>query len=62
MKLIKNPLVLAFAIIGVCAVLYGAWHLYEQHETREPSRAMFAAPAPSGIPDIFHDAPPPKQP
>lgn len=62
MKLIKNPLVLAFAVIGVCAVLYGAWHLYEQHKPREQSRAMFAAPAPSGIPDIFHDAPPPKQP
>ena len=62
MKEIKKPLILAFAIIGVCAVFYGAWHLYEQHEAREQSRAMFAAPAPSGIPDIFHDAPPPKQP
>ena len=62
MKQIKNPLILAFAITGVCAVLYGAWHLYEQREAQEQSRTMFAAPAPSGIPDIFHDAPPPKQP
>jgi hypothetical protein len=31
MKDIKNPLMLAFAVIGVCAVIYGGWHLYQQH-------------------------------
>lgn len=62
MKRNKNPILVVFAIIGACAVLYGAWQLYARHETEEHSRAMFAAPAPSGLPDIFHNAPPPKQP
>jgi hypothetical protein len=62
MKEGNRPVTLALAVIGACAVLYGAWYLYEQHEVQVQSRAMLAAPAPSGIPDIFHDAPPPKQP
>jgi hypothetical protein len=63
MKEIKNPLILAFAIIGMCAVLYGAWHLYQQHLTEERARNFFAAPASSGIPDVLHaspSAPPPQ--
>jgi|HubBroStandDraft_5_1064220.scaffolds.fasta_scaffold957183_2 hypothetical protein len=58
----KRAFVIAFALIGVFAVLYGAWRVIGIHETEEHSRAMLAAPAPSGLPDIFHDAPPPKQP
>jgi hypothetical protein len=61
-KKTKNPLILVFAIIGVCAVLYGVWHLYAQQVAQERARALFAAPASSGVPDIFHDAPPPPQP
>jgi len=62
MKQTKNPIIITLAIIGACAVLYGAWRLYGKHEVAEHSRAMFAAPAPSGLPDIFHNASPSKQP
>ncbi len=58
----KNPTMIVFAIVVVCAVIYAAWQLYMKHETQEQSRAMLAAPPPSGLPDIFQDAPPPKQP
>lgn len=64
MKQSKNPLLLVFAIIGVCVVLYGVWLLYRRTITEEQSRAAFTEPAPSGIPDIIHATPgaPPIQP
>jgi hypothetical protein len=62
MKANKNPFVVLFSIIGVIALLYGAWQFYANRKAEENSRQMFAAPAPSGLPDIFHNAPPPKQP
>ena len=57
MKTTKNPLLLAFGIIGICAVLYGAWHLYQQHTVDSEARARFAAPVSSGVPDLLHAAP-----
>ncbi len=62
MKRNKSRALVVLAIIGVFALLYGAWQFYARQEAEEHSRAMFAAPAPSGLPDIFHNAPPPKQP
>jgi heme O synthase-like polyprenyltransferase len=62
MKQTKNSILIVFAIIGVCAVLYGAWNLYSRHQASENARQMFSAPAPTGLPDIFHNASPPKQP
>ena len=41
MKKTKNPLILVFAIIGVCAVLYGVWHLYNQQVAEE--RALLSS-------------------
>ena len=47
MKHIKNPLILVFAIIGVCAVLFGGWHLYQQQSRcRAERRLSFSTPAP----------------
>lgn len=57
MKTTRNPLLLAFSIIGICAILYGAWHMYEQHATDSEVRARFAAPVSSGIPDLLHASP-----
>lgn len=63
MNEMRKPLILLFALIGVCAVLYGAWHLYEQKLSQEQAHVIMAAPPSSGIPDILHkDAPPPPQP
>lgn len=64
MRQSKNTLLLVFAIIGVCAVLYGGWFLYRRTIADEQSRAAFTAPVPSGIPDIIHATPgaPPIQP
>ena len=39
MKQNKNTLALAFAAIGVCAVVYGAWYFYRQSAANEQSRA-----------------------
>jgi hypothetical protein len=40
----QNPMVLAFAIIGGCALLYGAWTVYHQHVVQEQERAIMSAP------------------
>mgnify|MGYP007135454177 CR=1 FL=1 len=60
----KDRIVVLFAIVGLCAVVYGAWHMYERESTRERARALFAAPASSGVPDVIHASPgpPPPQP
>jgi hypothetical protein len=62
MKKSTNILTLGLAIIGVASLVYGAWYLLQLHDAQNQSHSMLAAPAPSGLPDIFHDAPPPKQP
>jgi hypothetical protein len=62
MKDIKNPLIIVFAIIGVCAVIYGGWHMYQQHVADAQSKAAFTAPPASGVPDMYHNAPAPPQP
>jgi hypothetical protein len=58
----NNPLVLVFALIGFLAVICGGWYLYEQHAANQQAKAAFTAPAASGVPDMYHDAPPPPQP
>jgi hypothetical protein len=61
-KAIKNPIILFFALIGACVVVYGGWHLYQQHVADEQSKAVFNAPPAKGVPDMYHNAPPPPQP
>jgi hypothetical protein len=58
----KNALLILFAVIGLCAIFYAAWQAYQSREAEHDARRMFSAPAPSGLPDIFHTSPPPKQP
>jgi cytochrome c-type biogenesis protein CcmH/NrfG len=62
MKNIKSALILIFAVIGVCAVVYGSWHLYQRHVANEQAKAAFSAPPAKGVPDMYHNAPPPPQP
>jgi uncharacterized membrane protein YpjA len=40
----QNPIVLAFAIVGVCALLYGAWTVYHQHLIEQEQRAIISEP------------------
>ncbi len=62
MKKSRNPLVFAFAIIAVCVLVYASWNLYQRHEANEQAKAAFSAPPAKGIPDMYHNAPPPPQP
>jgi P-type conjugative transfer protein TrbJ len=62
MRNTNNRLILAFAVIGVAAVIYGGWYLYEQHTVDEQAKSAFTAPSASGVPDMYHNAPPPPQP
>jgi len=62
MKNIKTPLILVFAFIGVCTVIYGGWYFYQRHAANEQAKAAFTAPPAKGVPDMFHNAPPPPQP
>jgi hypothetical protein len=41
----QNPIVLAFAVIGVCALFYGAWIFYHQHVVEEEQQAIITGPA-----------------
>ncbi|HVA41588.1 MAG TPA: hypothetical protein VNF49_13035 [Candidatus Binataceae bacterium] len=43
----QSPLILALAIIGVCAILYFLWQGYQQHVANQQARSFFGAP-PSG--------------
>lgn len=52
-----NPIVVLLTIIGICAVLYGAWHFYQSHAVESAARDRFAAPASSGVPDLLHASP-----
>ncbi len=60
----KTRLIVVFALIGVCAVLYGGWRIYQEKAAEAQRRAFFGAPASSasGAPDAFHNAAPPPQP
>jgi hypothetical protein len=62
MKDVRNPLIIVLAIVGVCALIYGGWHIYQQHAADRQSKDAFSAPPASGIPDMYHNAPPPPQP
>ena len=49
MKQIKNPVILIFAFVGACAVLFGAWHLYQQRVAAEQAKTFFSTPPPSRL-------------
>ena len=53
----SNPAVVLLAIIGICALLYGAWELYESRASEDQTYERFAAPVSSGVPDLLHASP-----
>ena len=46
MNKISNRLILLFAAIGLCAMIYSAWHYYQQQRAADAARAILSAPYP----------------
>lgn len=63
-KQIKNPLIYLLAGIGIAAVLYGGWTIYQRYRAEQHARQYLSAPVPSGLPNPLFGtpAPPPPQP
>jgi uncharacterized membrane protein YpjA len=57
-----NPIILALAIVGLGALLYGAWTMYHQHVVAEQERAIIAAPPSTPLSGLFKPSkkPPPQ--
>ena len=53
-----NPLILFFAAIGFCAVIYTAWHYYQQRRAAEAAREYFNQPYSGDSFDSKNNAPP----
>ena len=62
MKPARSPSIIVLAIIGVCFLLFGAWHLYQRKVAEDQTRTFFSSPPPKGLPDLSHEAPSPPQP
>jgi hypothetical protein len=64
MKDLKSRIIVLLALVGVGGIVYVLWHAYQREAVRERARALFAAPASSGVPDVLHaqPGPPPPQP
>jgi hypothetical protein len=58
----QNPLVLVFAIIGVFALIYACWILYQHQVAEDQRREFFSATPGPGMPDILHATPGPPPP
>jgi hypothetical protein len=65
MKTLKeqNPMILVLAIIGVCALLYGGWTIYQRHVAEQLEHAIRYGPPPPGFPQLNkpNREPPPPQ-
>jgi hypothetical protein len=62
-KKTKNPLIYFLAGIGVAALLYKGWTIYQRHVAEEEGRASFSASPAPGTPDFLGAKPqPPPQP
>jgi cytochrome c-type biogenesis protein CcmH/NrfG len=59
----QNPIILLLAFIGVCAVLYGGWAIYQHHVAEQLEQAIRYGPPPPGFPPLNKPSrePPPPQ-
>lgn len=63
MKETRMRFIYLLAGVGIAALLYVAWTIYQQRAAQEQSHAFFSATPQPGIPDILHAPPsPPPQP
>ena len=58
----QNPLVLTFAIIGICALIYAGWTFYQRQIAEDQRREFFSRTPAPGMPDILHATPGPPPP
>jgi predicted negative regulator of RcsB-dependent stress response len=58
----QNPIVLALAIIGIGAVAYGGWTIYQHHVVEEEQQAIISAPPSTPLSGLFKpsEKPPPQ--
>jgi hypothetical protein len=62
MKKLTNRLMLFFAVVGLCAMIYSAWHYYQQERAAEAARTILSAPYTGDTFDPKNHPPPPPQP
>ena len=62
MNKLTNKLILFFAAVGLCAVIYSAWHYYQQQRAAEAAREYFNQPYTGDTFDPKNHHPPPPQP
>ncbi len=58
----KNPLLYLLAGIGVAALVYGGWSIYQRYAAEQYQRSFFSAPASSGLPNPLGATPGPPPP
>jgi hypothetical protein len=60
----RNWLVYFLAAIGVAAMIYGSWTIYQKYLAEQQRRYELSAPVPSGLPNPLFatPGPPPPQP
>ena len=64
MKKATNPLIYLLAGVGIAALIYGGWTIYQRHVSDETADARLSSATPvPGIPDFLGAKPqPPPQP
>jgi hypothetical protein len=62
MTKLSNWLILFFAAVGLYAMIYSAWHYYQQERAAEAAQAIRSAPYPGDTFDPKNHPPPPPQP
>jgi len=63
MKETRSKVIYLLAGVGIAALLYGAWIVYQQQNAQQQTRTFFSATPEPGIPDLLHAPPsPPPQP
>jgi hypothetical protein len=58
----QNAIVLALALVGLCALLYGGWTIYRQHVAAQQAHEFFGTPPTGPIGDLYKPSkqPPPQ--
>jgi hypothetical protein len=60
----NNPLIYILAGVGIAAVIYCGWTIYQRYLAEQRAHQYLSAPVPSGLPNPLFETPgpPPPQP